>query len=53
MDRLWYVTANGEPLGVMTMRDALQYGFEHGDMTLFFENLETKQKRRKKQWQTN
>ena len=47
MDRLWSVTADGEPLGVMTMRDALQWGFDHGDMTLYFENLETKQKTEK------
>lgn len=37
--RLFYVTANGEPLGVMTMRDALAWGFEHGHVTLMFERL--------------
>ena len=37
--RLFYVTANGEPLGVMTMRDALAWGFEHGHATLVFESL--------------
>lgn len=48
MDSLWYVTANGEPLGVMTMRDALEYGFENGDTILFFENLEIKQNTEKR-----
>lgn len=46
-ERIFYVTANGEPLGIMTMRDALAWGFERGDMTLYFENLETKQKTEK------
>lgn len=45
--RLFYVTANGLPLGIMTMRDALTWGFEHGDVTLFFESLESKQKTEK------
>lgn len=38
-NRLFYVTANGEPLGVMTMRDAFAWGFEHGHVTLVFERL--------------
>ena len=36
---LFYVTANGEPLGVMTMMDAFTWGFEHGHATLVFERL--------------
>lgn len=40
MERLWYVEAGGEPLGVMTMRDALEWGFENGDTELYFEQLE-------------
>lgn len=48
MDKLWYVTADGEPLGVMTMRDALQWGFERGEATLFFEQLETNKQTEKR-----
>lgn len=36
---LFYVTANGEPLGVMTMSDALRWGFENDHATLFFERV--------------
>ena len=38
--RLFYVTADGQPLGIMTMRDALTWGFERGGATLYFEQLE-------------
>lgn len=48
MDKLWYVTADGEPLGVMTMREALQWGFERGEATLFFEQLEINQQTEKR-----
>ena len=37
--KLFYVTANGEPLGIMTMRDALRWGFEHDHAVLYFESL--------------
>lgn len=47
MERLFYVSAGGEPLGVMTMTDAFTWAFAHGHVTLYFENLETKQKTEK------
>lgn len=39
MERLFYVTANGEPLGVMTMADAFAWSFCHGHVTLVFNSL--------------
>ena len=37
--QLFYVEANGEPLGVMTVRDALAWGFAHDHALLEFEPL--------------
>ena len=39
MERLFYVTAYGQPLGIMTMKDAFTWAFAHGHATLVFENL--------------
>ena len=36
---IFYVTANGEPLGIMTMRAALEWGFAHDHVTLMFERV--------------
>ena len=38
--QLFYVEANGEPLGVMTMADAFAWSFEHDNVTLVFEWLD-------------
>ena len=43
---LFYVEANGEPLGVMTMSDAFAWAFAHDHALLEFEHL-TKYLRRK------
>ena len=37
--RLFYVTANGQPLGIMTMADAFKLAFENGHAVLCFESL--------------
>lgn len=39
MERVFYVTANGEPLGIMTMKDAFAWSFEHGHVVLVMEEL--------------
>lgn len=39
MERLFYVTADGQPLGIMTMKDAFTWTFAHGHAVLGFENL--------------
>lgn len=37
--RLFYVTAYGQPLGIMTMADALTWAFANGHAVLLFESL--------------
>ena len=37
--KLFYVEANGEPLGIMTMRDAFAWAFAHDHALLEFETL--------------
>ena len=38
-ERIFYVTANGEPLGIMTMKDAFAWSFGHGHVVLVMEEL--------------
>ena len=37
--RLFYVTAYGQPLGIMTMADAFKWSFANGHAVLCFESL--------------